>query len=255
MVLAMHSATNEDARKEGSARRFKQNIMEINEELEDPILKWRLCDELTVVQAALLTLDVDPAKFSSGTNTMGAIQMEPSQTIAGYPATVTALANAILAGSLPAKVRSYARPWGYGEIPQNHEATGTDISGVRIIYNSQPDWRLTTVSVDDLRDWLEKRGVTDGFFFPSRASAAPDYLDPNSEHYSPKLAAAVSAWQAVANDPNSVKRTTVKKAITTWLKSNVNRFGIRGSKQVIEQIARVANWNQKGGAPKTSTGN
>ena len=235
--------------------------MDINhEEVEDPILKWRLCDELTVVQAALLILDVDPSDFSSGTNTLGTIQMEPSKTIVGYTATVTALTNAILAGSLPAKIRSSARPWGYAEFLSSAEETGMDVGSSKIIYRSQPDWTMTTISVNELRNWLEGRGETSNFFFPDKRTVALEYLDPQNESYSHKLAAAVSAWQAVVNDPRLRNGRSVKAAITKWLEGNAKRFGLmrsngRPNEHGIEEIAKVANWDPKGGAPKTRTRN
>ena len=46
-----------------------------------------------------------------------------------------------------------------------------------LIYRVQPDWKLTTVQVDDLREWLSKRGIKTGFFSP-QSTDSPDYLDP-----------------------------------------------------------------------------
>ncbi len=231
--------------------------MTLNEEL-DSLSHWRLCGELTVVQAALLILEVDPSVFLSGRTVLGTGQMEPTEPIEGYEATLSALANEILAGGLPAKIRTHGRAaGGYVDYPPSvGEARGRDVRGTEIIYQLQPSWSLTTISVDELRNWLEKRGVTRGFFFPDRTTTAPEYLDPENKHYAPKLAAAVSAWQAVANDPTLAEGRSVKRAITIWLTNNASRFGLlrsnrRPNELGIEEVAKVANWQSKGGAPKT----
>lgn len=77
-------------------------------------------------------------------------------------------------------------------------------------------------------------------------SLIPDYLDPNHPQHAPKLAAAVQAWQAVTNDPERLRGKTPKQAITQYLVDHA-KFG----EAVIEDIARVANWEPRGGAPKT----
>ncbi|RFU46780.1 hypothetical protein [Paraburkholderia sp. DHOC27] len=109
----------------------------------------------------------------------------------------------------------------------------------------------TTVSLDDLRAWLALRGVRTGFFFPE-ASDAPDYLNPKHPRYAPRLAAAVSAWLAVAQGSGK----SVKDAIRKWLREHAAEFGLThddGSpnESGIEEVAKVANWHPKGGAPKT----
>jgi hypothetical protein len=70
------------------------------------------------------------------------------------------------------------------------------------------------------------------------------------------LAAAISAWQVVNADMDLIKGTTVKKVLLKWLRKNADRFGLTkedGSpnEQGIEEIAKIANWDSKGGAPKT----
>jgi hypothetical protein len=51
----------------------------------------------------------------------------------------------------------------------------------------------TRVKVDDLRKWLEGRGIKTGFFFPQPEDTL-DFLDPNHKNYAPKLAAAIRVW-------------------------------------------------------------
>lgn len=124
----------------------------------------------------------------------------------------------------------------------------------RIVYRAQPDWELTTVSVDDLRKWLSDRGVKDGFFFPSSAND-PDYIDRKNPRYAPRLAAAVRAWQQVT-DP---KGKSPKQALIKWLTLHAADFGLTDEQgnpnnTAIEDVAKVANWQTKGGAPRSLRG-
>jgi len=79
-----------------------------------------------------------------------------------------------------------------------------------------------------------------------------DYLDPENPRYAPKLAAAIRAWQAV-EDP---KGKHPAQAIREWLTRNAKELGLlkddgKPNKSAIEDIAKIANWQPKGGAPKT----
>ena len=81
------------------------------------------------------------------------------------------------------------------------------------------------------------------------------HLDPKNPRYAPKLAAAVRAWQAVT-DPGKV---SPKKALTKWLREHAAEFGLsddegKPNETGIEEVAKVANWQPGGGAPKTPGG-
>ncbi len=83
-------------------------------------------------------------------------------------------------------------------------------------------------------------------------SEALDFLDPNHPRYAPKLAAAVSAWLAV----ESSKGVSPKQAIAKWLREHAEAFGLsdangKPNETGIEEVAKVANWQPSGGAPKT----
>ena len=100
---------------------------------------------------------------------------------------------------------------------------------------------------------MTNRGFRTGFFFPS---SLPDYLDQENEHYSPKLAASISVWEAVTSDPALMRGTSAKQAMMKWLRRNADKFGLtkedgNPNEQGIEEIAKIANWDAKGGAPKT----
>jgi len=98
-------------------------------------------------------------------------------------------------------------------------------------------------------------GIKTGFFFAGGAESA-DYLNPADPHYAPKLAAAISAWEAVRKSPSAIRGRTAKQAITIWLRRHADSYGLTkedGSpnEQGIEEVSKIANWDTRGGAPKT----
>ena len=77
-----------------------------------------------------------------------------------------------------------------------------------------------------------------------------------SGRYAPKLAAAIRAWQAVSTDPKLLIGKTVKQALQKWLRINADRFELikedgSPNEQGIEEIAKICNWDTKGGPAKT----
>jgi hypothetical protein len=197
----------------------------------DALDYWRLCDEFSVVQAALLIVGSDPCQCQDGIDNCQA-HNRPR----GYDAAKTALINAIRGKRLTANVvDSDGSPFSCG-----------------------PDWHQTTIMVEDLRGWLKSRGIATGFFFPA-TEAAPDYLSELHEHYSPKLAAAIEAWKAVSADDRLRRGKSVKQALAIWLRQHANEFGLtkedgNPNEQGIDEVAKIANWDTKGGAPKTPGG-
>jgi hypothetical protein len=120
----------------------------------DALHHWRLCDELTVLQAALLIVGEDPSVSQEFVQ-----NWETTNRPSGYDAAFAALKNAILSNRLPATIRHAATERGWIRDPMNHEAVGTDSRNVQIFYNIDPSWDRTTVYVEDLRAWLRTRGV------------------------------------------------------------------------------------------------
>jgi hypothetical protein len=239
---------------------------------------WRLCDELTVRQAALLIVGISPTGEIGANCDNWQIHERP----VGYEAAKAALSYAILSGKLPATIRRSAWERGWDEEPGDGEhytksvhifssdltlagcpelregIPGQSIQTRGVIYRAEPDWNLTTVAVDDLRLWLSRRGFKTGFFFPESTNT-PDYLDPQQPYYASKLAAAIDAWQAVTADPELLRGVTAKQAIMKWLRKNADRYGLtkddgNPNELGIEEVAKIANWDIKGGAPKTLGG-
>ena len=203
---------------------------------------WRLCDELSVIDAALLYAGLNPA--TSFVNDSGFGEKNPI-----YTAARTALIAAVRSNRLKATIRKDATY-------QHHYYENTESIGEWEMA-SEPNWNDTTILVDDLRDWLKSRGIKSGFFFPQTETEQPDYLDRNHSNYSPKLAAAIEAWLAVTQNPTFTKSKSVKQAIGIYLRSKAGSFGLikddgNPNENGIEEVAKVANWETKGGAPKTS---
>lgn len=156
----------------------------------------------------------------------------------------TALVNSIICGRLSANIHL-----------KNAEKENHNLDSIN---SEMVDWNLTTILVKDLREWLKKRGMTTGFFFQKYKETNPelDYLDPDNKYYSKKLAAAVYAWKAVSSNPKLYKGKSVKRALVSWLDKNAKKYGLikengKPNKQGINEIAKISNWNVKGGVPKT----
>lgn len=193
---------------------------------------WRLCDELSIIQAALLLVESDP----SGENGY-AENWQMHQRPHGYEAAKTAITNAFRRGAIK------------GRLIPNYEY---DINGNQCgAIDDSINLVESRVEVKSLREWLETRGIRTGFFFPT-ATIAPDYLNPKNPRYAPKLAAAVRAWQSVIDAGGKHP----KQALAKWLREHAAEFGMtddegKPNETGIEEAAKVANWQPGGGAPKT----
>lgn len=199
----------------------------------DDLDYWRLCDELSVKEAALLIAGASPAACAN------VEQWNIEKRPRGYEAAKTAVSNALRGG----RIKGEAEPEWTNDFNGNPEP----IPGTLSVHNSR-------VSVEALREWLVGRGFRHGFFFPTGADT-PDYLNPRDPRYAPKLAAAVRAWQAVT-DPAGKHP---KQALAKWLRENAVEFGLtddegKPNETGIEEAAKVANWQPGGGAPKTPAG-
>ena len=199
---------------------------------------WQLCDELSVVQAALLMVGIDPEEYPYVMN------WEEHKRPENFSAALAALSHAILGGRLPATIHKVV------------ETRWDNMTEASYDYDTgESDWQKTTILVEDLKVWLKGRGVKTGFFFP-QATDTPDYLDSSHKNYAPKLSAAIEAWKAVNADPDLMKGKTVKQALLKWLRKNADQFGLtkddgNPNEQGIEEIAKISNWATMGGAPKT----
>lgn len=195
---------------------------------------WRLCDELTIKQATMLMIGLDPASKESECEGWKAHERP-----AGYEAVKQALSAAIRKGAIA----------GQNITLDEHDFNGNPIREMHGTTNIDE----SIVELDSLVQWLRSRGVSTGFFFPpdANASGEPDYLNPKHPRYSGKLAAAVMAWQAVTDTGGKSARQALEK----WLREHAARFGMTDEtgnpvKQAVEDCSKVANWEQSGGAPR-----
>ncbi|WP_298928114.1 hypothetical protein [uncultured Ramlibacter sp.] len=97
-----------------------------------------------------------------------------------------------------------------------------------------------------LRRHLELPEATSKDEKPAAGTPVSDYLRPDHPRYTPKLAAAVHAWEAVTEP---LPGSTTKQSLEKWLTENASRFDLSG--KAIGECAAVSNWMTKGGAPKT----
>jgi hypothetical protein len=211
---------------------------------------WRLCDELSVIQAALLIVGEDPAPIQDYVADWSA-QDRPK----GYDASFAALKHAILAGRLKVAIRKNASERGWARVLDPGESIVETENNGYLIFENEPNWHATTIQVENLKIWLRSRGFKSGFFFPVEQAGA-DYLNPNDPSYAPKLAAAIGAWESLKKDPVAMRGKTAKQAMQIWLRLNAATYGLSKddgtpNEQGIEEIAKIANWDMKGGAPKT----
>lgn len=224
----------------------------------DELDYWRLCDELNIVQAALLVTGEAPTIASYIED------WKPEERPRGYEAAKTAITHGLLSydafsramasdldGVSPEHLDSLHRRSIEGSLVPHFD---TDMNGNTLgPIEGTVDVYRSTVVVDSLRQWLLSRGFKSGFFFPDPVTTGePEYLDPRSPRYAPKLAAAVRAWQAVT-DPG---KKSAKQALDKWLREHASEFGLTDDEglpvnQAIEECSKVANWNASGGAPKT----
>jgi hypothetical protein len=121
----------------------------------------------------------------------------------------------------------------------------------------------TDITMDSLKEWVKEKDFHTPFFASPDEGAIQPYLDQSHPHYSKKLRAAIEAWIALQDDPIE---TAVKQKIIKWLKPRAAEYGLlhekddpmgnysKGdtNKTAIEEVAKLINWNEKGGAGTTS---
>ena len=203
----------------------------------EPIDFWKFHDTLSVCEAAFLILNQDPS---------GQFQLDYSDS-KSYETIIGALQKDIRSEGLWANiVRDYDKQYSINE-PEIH-------------------WDRTTISVCELKRWLLLKNFRPAFFFSSEDTGNPDYLNKDHPRYSAKLAAGVKVWLAMEDDQLLNGKAPIP-AMDSFLTSNYKELGLihnqdsaqhgykKGdiNKGAIREIAKIANWNDKGGAPSTPT--
>ncbi|KGG95552.1 hypothetical protein [Comamonas thiooxydans] len=208
---------------------------------------WHLCDELSVKEAALLIVGVDPASETGSQCDTWKVHERPE----GYEAVKRAICNALRKGQINGS---------------NVEIFDYDINRNPIgTFPNTTDIESSVIERDSLVIWLKSRNVSTGFFFPPlQAVTGPEYLDPQHPRYSDKLAAAVMVWQAM-EDENLRRGKSLVTAMKDWLETRYKEFNMvhdhdnpksnykvgERNDGAIKQVAQVANWLTKGGSTTT----
>ena len=188
---------------------------------------WAKADALNIYQIALLLEEIDPAPLER----LG-YQGLPDETRDQTTVHVVNLTNAIRTERL--------RPELYCSDPFG-----------------ETDWSLTLIGVPALKVWLWSRGLH-RTIFGTKAKVESSPSDIFNRFYAQKLDAAVAAWEAVTSEPHRLRGKSPKQALEGWLTENAAEYGLLNRDRTpnrtgIEEIAKVANWNQRGGAPSTPT--
>ncbi len=196
---------------------------------------WRLCDGLTVVQAALLIAGYDPSSKQEYVEGWEIHKRPP-----GYEGAKAAISRALHCSDINGQLVQ----------EQNYDINGNPYETIE----GSVDTALSMVEVGSLKDWLRQRGIKPVFFFPANDDTR-DYLDSTHPRYSQKLAATITAWLEM-EDEKLLKGRTAKQALEKWLRENAARYGLSDddgnpNAKGIEECAKVANWLHKGGVPKT----
>ena len=189
---------------------------------------WKLCDEYSIVQAALLACGSDPEDLQYS------VENNDRERPGGYIPIRTALYNAVRARTLQATIVDS----GYNN--------GADI-----------DLHSTTIGVADLDTFLRARGFVCPYFERLTHTHPSNSIGPNSK-FPPKLDAAIKAWNAVTSDPHLLRGKSPKQALEKWLKEHAVELGLlnrdgKPNNSGIEEISKVANWKPGGGAVATPT--
>lgn len=201
-----------------------------------PIEFWKLCETVSVFQATMLILGVDPGNETSHETERRTGLVE------GYGAIKTALLAAIRSKQLRATVEEVSE---YNELGQ--------WSGVK---PGTIDLDLTLIDVSSLIDFLRARDFQTEVFGGSGNAVHP-VLDASGAFYAPKLAAALDAWVAVTAERRFETQGTPKRWIEKWLREQASRYALHKAdgtlnEDAIQQIAKIVNWRPEGGAGKTA---
>lgn len=245
----------------------------INRDFKDIDSLWRLVDPLTIPQAAALIAGVEPntvvfendeAKYFLDPETGATDSVGISIVNAAYQGLISAIDSSKLSANLHHDSRAishedfqqlifFSESEQYSRPTPDLLAEEDEIFEDGFFKKRNPKWSKTTVKFDDIVAWLTSRGIADGFFFPVE-EAPRDYLDSTHPRYSVKLAAAIKVWEAM-EDENLLAGKSTKTAMTDWLESRYKDLGLvhngKISKNAIENVVAVVNWQTTGGAPKT----
>jgi hypothetical protein len=182
---------------------------------------WSLCEEMTVTQTAL---------YLSGHNPSFGADIVESQIDLERPKNYDPIKQIIVGGLRRGEIKGHLVP-----------LYGCDAGGSRSPIDHSIDPDRSIVDMDSVQIFLEARGLK--LASRARKSRLPD-----------KLRAGLDAFLATESTP--LRGKTRKQVLTDWLKQNAAEYRLvddRGKPitHSIDEIARVANPDPAGGAPRT----
>ena len=190
---------------------------------------WKLAEELNIFQIVLLIAEFDPTEFEGISFEEWDLDVRKQTT----PLKI-AIQNAVIAKKILA-----------------------DIIYFESNFDTMIDWSSTRIAVQNITNWLNSKNYG-SCFFTDGALGLPEFADPFSQFYAPKLAAGVAAWNEVTSKASLLHNKTPKKALEKWLREHASEFGLtkedgNPNNQGIEEICKIANWKPEGGATPTSS--
>ncbi|WP_426192584.1 hypothetical protein [Massilia sp. DWR3-1-1] len=246
--------------------------MDINE-LPD-LSDWRFVEVWTVEEAAMLWAAIDPWDHETRrlNELRGIVRIMQYKKAGTYQ---RAIAEAVCAGTLP-----FVKAWELHEDYQNgswaKEVSFPDLPDSNTIIH-----HMTRISQAAFMKWVKSKNIPSYREFVIRSQQKPvdgtvtivavddgentaasevqlllppaSYLDPNHPRYTVKLKAAIQAWETVTEPPPG---RTAKQALEQWLTDNAADLELthpdgKAMTDAIREIAKIANWQLKGGPPKT----
>lgn len=201
----------------------------------DSLNYWRIRSELSIREATLLLLLEDPSKEFYKVE-----ELPMDERPAGYEPHKMELIYALKSKAIEGTIVY---------LPL------LDVNGIKCADTDEIDINKSFITVESLKPFLRKKGFIGDFFFPVDLEE-PQYLNPKSLYFAPKLAAAVKAWEAITPNKSLLNGKTPKQALEKWLREHASEFGLTASNgepftDTIEQISKITNWKPEGGAPKT----
>lgn len=204
-----------------------------NNEYSAPLQTWRNCAEVSIVQAALLMLDIEPQGLASKVENLS----DDDQPI-GYLAARQALESAVRSGGLEGELK----PIDF-----------TNVIGAPQDPFDALDYHSSFVMMADLKRWLGDIDHNCDLISKPTPEVDP-WRDKKHERYSRKLSAAISAWEQYGEYADY--SGTTKQKIERWLSENaihlelINKDTGLPATSVIEEMAEIVNWDDGPGRRK-----
>lgn len=222
----------------------------------DEFSRWRWCDEISVLQAVYLLIGKNPSRYS---------KCVPEDDFNDAPddfrAVFTALTNAIKQGRLKATIYHNATTDGYSVERvegwsayryKENDVTSLPPAPPEYYYENTPNWAETTILVENLKHWLCRREIRDGFFLPVQAPPTLAKVNELDQIKSEELRICNKAYRSLIDQKKWSEKykghkddepaTTPRQAILGWLEVNHPDL----TKEAIERIATVTNWDKTG---------